>query len=157
MGFTQHLMKAGPGKLAFDPSATAEASGLWRRQVRSKLAELLSFPEQAVAPRAPARLWSAPRMGYRLEKWEAYPEPGSVVPFLLLIPDAKGAAAAPAPAVMCFPGSASTKELLAGEPELRPEQPPNRHAEGNQMALQYAQAGFVAVVAENPGMGSHGP
>eukprot|EP01048_Picozoa_sp_COSAG05_P036112 COSAG05_NODE_16078_length_354_cov_0.611765_1_plen_118_part_11 len=43
--------------------------------------------------------------------------------------------------------------MLAGEPELRPEQPPNRHPARNQMALQYVRAGFVAVVAENPGIG----
>tara|TARA_B100000700_G_C14477773_1_gene593624 strand:+ start:323 stop:535 length:213 start_codon:yes stop_codon:yes gene_type:complete len=35
----------------------------------------------------PAQLWIEEREGYRLEKWEAYPEPGSVVPYLVLIPD----------------------------------------------------------------------
>ena len=150
MGLAHALMKEGVPRLAYDPGEPSPTS--WRAEVRAQLEQLMCFPAPLPPQPPPIRLWAAPREGYTLEKWEAYPEPHSVVPFLVLIPDT-ATEANPAPAVMCFPGSASSKELLAGEPELRPEQPPNNHPIGNQMALQYAQAGFVAVVAENPGIG----
>jgi len=54
---------------------------------------------------------------------------------------------------MCCPGSDSTKELLAGEEELAPSQPANRHHEANRMALWYARAGLVALAFDNPGVG----
>ena len=149
MGLTHHLMRSGSAKLAFDPDMTGEQFTHWQGQVRSKLQELMCFPEDVPDQPQPARLWSEPREGYRIEKWEAYPEPGSVVPFLILVPDGVDASH-PGRTVMCFPGSASSKELLAGEPELRPEQPDNRHPAANQMGLQYVKAGYVAVIVENP-------
>ena len=75
-----------------------------------------------------------------------------MVPLLMLVPDTVDDAR-PGAAVMCFPGSASSKELLAGEPELRPEQPPNKHPVANRMAWYYARAGLVAVALDNPGIG----
>eukprot|EP01043_Picozoa_sp_COSAG02_P008798 COSAG02_NODE_287_length_25647_cov_245.259316_23_plen_369_part_00 len=146
------LMKSGAGKLSYDPAMSISSIPKWRSDVRTKLLELMCFPlDNSYSPPLKQR-WVQPRDGYRLEKWEAYPEHGSVVPFLVLIPDGC-TARTPAPAVMCFPGSVSSKELLAGEPELRPSEPPSRHPTRNTMALQYVQAGLVAVVAENPGIG----
>ena len=149
MGVCNHLMKSTQPRLAFDSSMSKDAVPQWQATVRTRLRELMGVPDPADQPE-PVRLFSKDREGYRLEKWEAYPEPGSVVPYLVLVPDA-AQAASPHPAVMCFPGSAASKELLAGEPDLRPEEPVNRHAKHNQMALHYVRAGLVAVVVENPG------
>ena len=150
MGFVHELMKTGKANLAFDPNMPTERFAEWQERVRSKLGELLCLPEDVPEQPEPVRLWEEDRKGYRIEKWEAYPEPGSVVPFLVLIPEGADESN-PTRTVMCIPGSASSKELLAREPELRPEQSPNRHPIANQMALQYVKAGFAAVVAENPG------
>jgi hypothetical protein len=79
------------------------------------MAELLALPEVPPQP-APRRLWAEARDGYVLEKWERYPEPGSVVPFLILVPEAANQGHR-VPAVMCFPGSSDTKENLAGAPD----------------------------------------
>ena len=157
MGFCQHLLRTTTGRLAWRPRLDDATFAEWRQRVRDKLAELLALPLESIAPGTtpdppPVRLWAEPRDGYRLEKWEAYPEPGSVVPLLMLVPDTVDDAR-PGAAVMCFPGSASSKELLAGEPELRTEQPPNRHPVANRMAWYYAKAGLVAVTLDNPGIG----
>ena len=157
MGFCQHLLRNTSGPLAYRPGLDDAGFAAWRQRVRDKLAELLALAPELIAPGPapdppPVRLWSERREGYRLEKWETYPEPESVVPLLMLVPDTVDAAR-PGPAVMCFPGSASSKELLAGEPELRPEQPPNRHPVPNRMAWYYAKAGLVAVALDNPGIG----
>lgn len=151
LAFCHYLLANHQPRLAYDEKLPREALEDWRAQVREKLTELMGFPQETKQP-PPRRLHITTRNGYRLEKWEAYPEQGSVVPLLILIPDGVSAAQ-PGPAVMCFPGSASTKELLAGEPELNPQQPANRHPERNKMALWYVRAGLIAVVMENPGTG----
>jgi hypothetical protein len=137
-------------RLAFDPRMKPEDFPAWRESVRRKAWELLRFPEGFAPQPPPKRLASEPRAGYRIEKWEAYPEPFSVVPFLILTPDGISARA-PGAAVMCFAGSTSSKEMLAGELELNGQ--PSRHpnAAKNHMAREYARAGLVAVAMENPG------
>jgi hypothetical protein len=118
----------------------------------------MKFPEPTTQP-APRKLWAKDRDGYVLEKWEIYPEPGSVVPYLVLIP--RGATAGnPAPVIMCLPGSSGTKENLAGEPPLHSGVKPDgrshdgwRHTERNQQALQFVKAGFIAVAVDHPGNG----
>ncbi len=157
-GLQQQLLRTAKPKLAFDPGFTPGELDLWRTQVRAKLLELMNFPEEVPQP-APQKLWTKEREGYRLEKWELYPEPGSVVPYLVLIPESAGPAN-PAPAVLCLPGSSGTKENLAGEPPLEPAFEPDdrnhdgwRHAERNQQALQFARAGFIAVAVDHPGTG----
>ncbi len=157
-GFIQYLMRNAAPKLAFDPEFTQEEFDRWQLRVRDKMRELLSFPEAPPQP-APKKLWAKDRGGYVLEKWEVYPEPGSVVPYLMLIPDGVNAEN-PAPAIMCFPGSSGTKENLAGEPPLHPSFETNgrshdgyRHAERNQQALQFVNAGFIAVAVDHPGNG----
>ena len=157
-GFLQHLIRNAKPKLAVDPEFTPEELAKWQLHVRTKLRELMDFPEVPPQP-APRKLWTKDRDGYVLEKWEVYPEPGSVVPYLVLIPD--GATPDnPAPAVMCFPGSSGTKENLAGEPPLHPSFKTNgrshdgwRHAERNQQAIQFAKSGLVAVAVDHPGNG----
>lgn len=157
-GLVQHLVRNASPKLAFDPEFTPEQQRQWRLKVRAKMEELMNFPEPPPQP-APRRLWLRKRAGYSLEKWEIYPEPGSVVPFLVLIP-VGATAGQPAPAVMCFPGSSDTKENLAGEPPLHPAFKPRdrshagvQHGVRNQQALQYVRAGLVAVAVDHPGNG----
>ena len=157
-GFVQSLIRNARPQLAFNPEFTSGEFACWQVRVRAKLGELLAFPDVPPPP-VPRKLWAEKRNGYALEKWEIYPEPGSVVPFLMLIPEAanKGHRL---PAVMCVPGSSGTKENLSGEPALHPSFETNgrshdgwRHAERNQQALQFAKAGMVAVAVDHPGNG----
>ena len=108
----------------------------------------MCFPEVPAQPE-PKRIWSKPREGYRLERWEAYPEPYSVVPYYVLIPDGVSQQS-PAPGVICFPGSTWSKEGLAGEPELgKTDVADDAKWRDNRMAYHYVRRGFVAVAAEN--------
>ena len=73
MGLTNHLMKTGTGKLAFDPAAcaSAEARGAWQAQVREKVLELMAFPDlsaRTTSPPPPVRQSVEQRDGYRLER-----------------------------------------------------------------------------------------
>jgi len=144
-GFIHASLKALRPALCFDPEIPAEQFPHWRERVRDRLAELLRFPEVPPQPE-PRMLWGEPRAGYELQKWECFPEPRSVVPFLVLIPEG---VPRPAPAVLCFPGSSRTKEGLAGEPE----ESDDRHWARNAMAQRYAREGIVAIAADNPGVG----
>lgn len=157
-GFVQHLVRNAEPGLAFNPDFTPAEFQVWQTQVRAKMEELLSFPETPPQP-VPRRLWAEDREGYRLERWELYPEPGSVVPYLVLIPHG-ARAEQPTPAIMCFSGSSGTKENLAGEPPLHPAFKPSdrshagvQHGDRNQQALQFVKAGLVAVAVDHPGNG----
>ncbi len=149
-GFTQYLIKHARPKLRFDPGFSAARRQAWQLEVRMKMRELMAFPPVVKQP-PPKKLATRHRDGYRVEKWESYPEPGSVVPFLMLVPGGVDADN-PAPAVMCFPGSTRSKEGTAGEPELHARFTKPRHAEQNKMASRYARAGIVSVVIDNPGV-----
>ena len=76
--------------------------------------------------------------------------PGSVVPYLVLIPDGVDAAHK-APGVLCIPGFGGSKEGLAGETEgdyeltSQPVEPVKKGA----MALHYVKKGLVAVAVDN--------
>ncbi len=149
-GFVQAYLKNLKPKLAFDPQMKAEDFPAWREAVRKKLPEVLCFPEDVPEQPQPKKLWSKKRDGYQLQKWEAYPEPWCVVPFLMLVPDGVSQQSH-APAVMCFPGSSWSKESLAGEPELDTGKPiPKRHWPTNRQALFFAQKGLISVAVENP-------
>ena len=140
-------------KLAFDASITADGFSTWRESVREKLLELMCFPEDVPVQPEPIKLWTEQRDGYVLQKWEAYPDPYSVVPFLVLVPDGVSSNS-PAPAVMCFPGSTHSKESLAGEPELDTGKPSQwKHWETNRQALHYVRQGIVSVAIDNPATG----
>lgn len=148
-GFLHAYLKNLRPKLAFDPALKADDFPVWRKDVREKLAELLCLPDNIRQP-PPQKVWSEPRDGYRLEKWEIYPEPFSVVPFLVLIPNGVSQQST-APGVMCFPGSSSSKESLAGEPEIDTGMPAtNKHWESNRQALFFVKKGFVSVAVDNP-------
>ncbi len=149
-GFLQASLKQLRPKLAFDSQMKAAAFPVWREAVREKLLELLCFPEDVPQQPEPKKLWTKQRDGYQLQKWEVYPEPLCVVPFLMLVPDGVSQQS-PAPVVMCFPGSTASKESLAGEPELDTGMPsPQSHWATNRQALFCAQKGFIAVAVDNP-------
>jgi hypothetical protein len=157
-GMLQGLLRRSKPKLAYNPKFTREEFAEWQLKVRAKMLELMNFPTPPPQPE-PRKLWAKNREGYVLEKWELYPEAGSVVPFLLLIPNGV-TTGQPAPAVMCFPGSSGTKENLAGEPPLHRAFKMDdrshagvRHADRNQQALQFVKAGMVAVAVDHPGNG----
>ena len=151
LGFKHAYLKTTRPKLAFDPAMTADEFPLWQQKVRTKLQELLRFPDVPPQPE-PKLLWTKKRDGYSLQKWECYPEPFSVVPFLVLVPD-EASQSNPLAAVLCFSGSRSTKEMLAVEPELFPDIPENRRPDKNKVALEFVRAGFVSIAVENPGAG----
>lgn len=144
-GHLDHLLRARPPQLAFDPTLSAASFERWRSSVRARHRRLLDLPRLTAQP-APRMLDRQQRDGYSLERWEIYPEPASVLTVFLLVPH-RAAPGRRAPAVVCLPGSDHPKERLAGEPELDGKGP-FLHED---MARQFAQAGFVAVALENPG------
>ena len=130
----------------------AEKLEAWKREVRDKLRELLALPEPTPQPE-PVLLSSVQREGYRVEKWEFYPDDYTAVPFLALIPD-EASPENPVPAVMCFLGSNHNKEFIAGEPQIdHPNCLVTRYPERNRMGKYFAQNGMAAFVFDNPAIG----
>ncbi len=137
-------------QLAYKPGLNRDGFCLWQQQVKEKLRELMQFPAWTVQPE-PVCLNSEPRDGYRLEKWEFYPDSFSAVPVLMLIPE-EASASHPVPGVLCFPGSVHSKELLAGEAGFQHPNCMSRRLflERNAQALHIVRAGMVAVAFDNP-------
>ena len=100
--------------LALPNKISPEEFPVWKKNVCEKIRELLLMPEFTEQPE-PVRLSRVQRDGYAVEKWELYPDPISVVPFLVLIPDGVDRTH-PAPGVICIPGSIHSKEFISGEP-----------------------------------------
>ncbi|MCS2890529.1 alpha/beta hydrolase family protein [Parabacteroides faecis] len=71
---------------AFDSAFTPVEFKEWQFGLRVVMKELMHFPEVVDLP-APVCVKTVKRDGYRIEKWESYPLPGSVVPYLVLIPN----------------------------------------------------------------------
>ncbi len=153
-GFLHHLMKTNPPKLTFNPDMKREDYSAWQTAIREKLLELMAFPEPPKQP-APKRLWIRKREGYQVQKWEAYPEPDCVVPFMMVVPDGVRPSS-PAPAVMCFPGSGWSLESLVGLPETGSKAKDNARNRtdwkwlDNRMALHFARRGMIGVAVANP-------
>lgn len=139
----QNLMERRVPALAFDPAFSASAFKIWKKNVRQKMAELMNYPAANFDVPAPKMISEEQRDGYRLQKWECYPLPDCVAPFLVLVPDGVSAKK-PAPAALCIPGSGQPKEFLVSEDAER--------SRGG-MALQFARAGFIAVAVDNPCIG----
>ena len=150
-GFICAALKHLRPKLAFDTTMPAGDFPKWHSAVRDKLRELVVFPDVPPQPE-PKQLWTRQREGYSLQKWEAYPEPYAAVPFLMLVPDGASERSRTAAAV-CLPGTFSTKESLAGEPELDGKPSGHRHWASNRMALHFVKQGITAVALDNPGIG----
>ncbi len=126
----------------------------WQSNVKLKLAELLDMPQVSGQP-APVRLSSEQKDGYRLEKWEMYPNEYSAVPFLMLVPDSVSEINK-APAVLCLPGSNTSKEWLAGETPTWVAKSAMKYPERNKMAWHMAKNGMVAIAIDNPCTGETG-
>lgn len=138
--------------LALPENLTAETFSAWQNDVKQALRKQLRMPQVGPQP-APVKLSSVQREGYRVEKWEFYPDDYTAVPFLALIPDG-ACAEKPTPAVMCYLGSVASKEFVCGEPTIdHPNCAPGRYPERNQMALYMVQNGMVAFAFDNPGIG----
>ena len=144
----QLLLETRKPALAFDPGFSPEEFNRWKRDVSRAVTALMQHPAAGEDP-APQLLSDEERDGYRLQKWECYPLAGCAVRFLVLMPGGVSAAA-PAPAVLCIPGSGQTKELMAGEPELAPAFELPAAEKRNDMARQFVRAGMVAVAVDNP-------
>lgn len=148
-GSVQYMLEQVKPAYAFDPSFTPTEFKEWQSNLRTAMKELMHFPEHSDVP-APVCVKTVQRDGYRVEKWESYPLPGSVVPYLVLIPDGVDAAHK-APGVLCIPGFGGSKEGLAGETEgdyeltSQPVEPVKKGA----MALHYVKKGLVAVAVDN--------
>ena len=136
-------------ELALPDELTVESFNEWKGQVREQVRELFRMPDWTEQP-APVKLSTVQREGYRVERWEFYPDDYSVVPYLMLIPDGTSADS-PAPAVMCFPGSSHSKEFFAGEPLLDiPNCQFKTYPERNAMGKYMVENGMVAIVFDNP-------
>lgn len=148
-GFFHKYLETLRPRLEFQPGMSREQFAAWKEKVRTRLFELMCFPEVPPQPE-PKRTWSQARQGYRLERWEVYPEPYSVVPYLLLVPEGVSQQS-PAPAVLCFPGSTGSKEALAGEPvPAGSPQPDKTKWDDNRMAFHYVRRGMVALAVDSP-------
>ena len=137
-------------RLALPENLTEESFATWQQEVKDTLRKQLRMPQVGPQP-APVKLSVVQREGYRVEKWEFYPDDYTVVPFLALVPDS-ATEETPAPAVMCYLGSTENKEFAAGEPLLaHPNCQENQGA--SPFAQEYAQNGLVAFVFDTPGIG----
>ncbi len=149
-GTAEHYLAALPPRLQIDTTMTPGAFGAWKGEMSQAMARLMRHPKEQAA--APVKVAEVERPGYRIEKWESYPIPGSVVPFLVMIPDNADQSRT---AALCIPGFGQTKELLAGE------LPRNFSLEGERdsvfrpaaMGRKYVEEGLVAVVVDNPACG----
>lgn len=122
---------------------TREQVLAWQSDVRQKAVEVLNMPEFTEQP-APVLLSCTQRTGYRVERWEFYPDDVSAVPVLMLIPDCADAAH-PAPTVFCFTGSNHNKEFIADEPPIGLAGQIDRYPDRNRMGRYYAENGMIAV------------
>ncbi|MBO5756022.1 MAG: hypothetical protein J6R89_08215 [Clostridia bacterium] len=150
-------MRQNPLALDALKNPTKEEYLAWQKQIRAKATELLCMPPMTEQP-APVRLSTVQREGYRVEKWEFYPDEIAAVPVLVLIPDT-ATEEHPAPLVFCFPGSHHSKEMHAGEPRLPGEacNVSGPHDLRNRMGKYYAEAGMVAVCFDNPSISELAP
>ena len=122
------------------------------RYIKEKIKELLCMPEVTPQP-APKLLSTVQRDGYRVEKWELYPDDFTAVPFLALIPDSASEKNR-MPGILCLPGSNHSKEFVAGEELLdHPNCQVVSWPERNQMGKIMAQNGMAAFVFDNPATG----
>lgn len=151
-GTAQSLMAGCPPRLAFRTDFTSRQFHSWQREMGRAMKRLMRHPE--VKCPTPRLVKTVRRDGYRVEKWESYPLPSSVVPFLVLVPDGAGTEC-PAPAALCLPGFGQTKELLAGERigNYELEGAPDSVVRPAAMGLHYVRQGLVAVVVDNVSCG----
>ena len=136
--------------LSLPETLTEESFAAWQQAVTETLRAQLAMPKATPQP-PPAMLSSHQREGYRVERWEFYPDDYTAVPFLVMIPD-HATAENPVPGVMCYLGSGANKEFACDETQLpHPNSTGGKFPERNKMGLYMAQNGMAAFVFENPG------
>lgn len=152
-GVVQKMLADNPPVLKFRPEMTKAEFSVWRDSMAAAMKQLMRHPQLDVP--APALMKTRQADGYRIEKWESYPLPGSVVPFLVLIPDGIDSEHPAKAAALCIPGFGMTKETLAGQTanDYSLEGDPLEAPGMNAMARQYAERGIVAVAVDNPSAG----
>lgn len=151
-GLAENLMRFRRPVHEFDTTFTPEQYASWKKGLKQAMKRLMRHPESQDAE--PKKICSAQRDGYRIEKWESYPLPASVVSFYLLIPDGVDETH-PVPAALCIPGFGQTKELLAEERagNYTLEGAPDSITRQAAMALHYVREGIVTVAVDNPSCG----
>lgn len=128
----ENIMRANPPRLHFNAATMpADSFPKWQAEMSAAMARLMKHPEAQVA--APVLESSQKMDGYTLERWLSYPLEGSVVPFIVMIPDSLSGLSA-----LCIPGFGQTKERLASE--------------GGQ-GWELMKRGVIAVVVDNPSCG----
>ena len=141
---SEHAFPSGIDRIGFEE---------WKRGLAQKVRELLKldyFLSDSEGQPAPRLVDTALRDGYRVERWEIYPDSYSVLPMLALIPDC-ASEQNPVPGVMCLPGSTFSKEFMAGEPLLDiPNCRMQKYPERNKMAYYIVKAGMAAFAFDNP-------
>ena len=105
-----HLMKELEPAFSFRSSMQAADFKTWQKHVRLQMEQLMKHPQLQNLP-DPVCIRTEQRDGYRLEKWEAYPLPACVVPFLVLIPDNLDEKH-PSPAVLCIYGAQNEAYMM---------------------------------------------
>ncbi|MBQ4321755.1 MAG: acetylxylan esterase [Oscillospiraceae bacterium] len=149
MAAHMEMLRREKPKLSLPENLTKENFPQWNAAVREKLRELLLLPEFTPQP-SPVLLSSVQREGYRVDKWEFYPDDYTAASFLALIPDGADEHH-PVPGVLCFPGSIFSKESLAGEPlSENPMSQFNKFPQRNCMALHMVKAGYAAFAFDHP-------
>lgn len=139
-------------ELAFKKDFNREQFLSWQTEVKDKLTQLLQLPSFTEQP-CPKLLSEYQRDGYKVQRWEFYPEEWSVVPVLILIPNGVSDDN-PAPGILCIPGSAASKEALAGESLIQQSNCVEcKFPDRNMMAKHFVEAGLIAVAFDNPGTG----
>ena len=146
--FMERLRNTKP-LLEFPEHTDQSGFSKWKEELKNKIRELLlifPFTEQPL----PKKINEVQRDGYRVEKWEFYPDDYSAVPFLVLIPD-DVTEQNKAPGVLCLPGSIHSKEFISGEPLLdTPKCRFEKYPERNRMAQYMVKNGMVAFAFDNP-------
>ena len=128
----ESIMRNHPPRLTFkSETMTADSFPKWQAEMSKAMAALMKHPEKQAA--APVLESSEKKDGYTLERWLSYPLEGSVVPFIVMVPDSTSGMAA-----LCIPGFGQTKELLASE---------------RGMGHEFMKRGVIAVVVDNPSCG----
>ncbi|MBQ7386786.1 MAG: hypothetical protein IJW03_01330 [Clostridia bacterium] len=153
MAALMERLRRTPAALEFQRNCSLEQFFAWREELKLKVRELLRLDvllSEANRQPAPQMISSVQRDGYRVERWEMYPDDYSVVPFLALIPDGASEKNR-VPAVMCFPGSTFSKEFISGEPLLDMANcHMDKYPERNRMALYIVKNGMAAFAFDNP-------
>lgn len=151
MAFAWDYVRRMVPEYSFDKLKDASELPAWRTKVRAKLGELLTLPERIPEPEF-MLLREEPRDGYRLYRYEFYPEARLAVPILVLVPESVLVGQTKVPAVVCLPGSGASLNSLAGEPDAYGNHYPAR----NRQAWHCVQLGMIGVAMENPATAESG-